>query len=84
MGVEPDTLDPAGQTTTTIANMVDYWVLREQVGIDPRLAHWSVAPSPAGHEHATPKVREVGEAIGVAFDDLDLVRDPLCVGIGQP
>lgn len=26
VGVDPDTLDPAGQTTTTIANMVDYMV----------------------------------------------------------
>jgi peptide/nickel transport system substrate-binding protein len=26
IGVEPDTLDPAGQTTTTIANIVDYAV----------------------------------------------------------
>jgi ABC-type transport system substrate-binding protein len=26
IGIEPDTLDPAGQTTTTVANMVDYAV----------------------------------------------------------
>lgn len=50
VGIDPDTLDPAGQTTTTVQNMVDY-VVETLVGIDqngdivPRLAErWEVAP----------------------------------------
>jgi peptide/nickel transport system substrate-binding protein len=49
VGVEPDTLDPAGQSTTTIANMVDYAVetlvrIDREGNIQPGLAKsWEVS-----------------------------------------
>ncbi len=43
VGIDPDTLDPAGQTTTTVQNMVDYVVetlvsVDDQGTVEPRLA----------------------------------------------
>lgn len=49
IGVEPDTLDPAGQTTTTIANTVDYAVetlveIDKEGALQPGLAEsWEVS-----------------------------------------
>src|SRR5262247_1052359 len=50
VGVDPDTLDPVQQTTTTVGNMVDYMVetltkLAPDGSIQPSLAEsWSVSP----------------------------------------
>src|SRR5581483_9942028 len=50
IGIDPDTLDPAGMTTTTVANVVDYVVetltLLDQKGeVHPMLAEsWTVSP----------------------------------------
>lgn len=50
VGIDPDTLDPAGMTTTTVANMVDYIVetlvkIDKDGNIKPGLAKsWQVAP----------------------------------------
>ncbi|HEX6988935.1 MAG TPA: ABC transporter substrate-binding protein, partial [Bacillota bacterium] len=50
VGIDPDTLDPAGQTTTTVQNMVDYVVetlvdIDQEGAIQPGLAEsWEVAP----------------------------------------
>ncbi|MDP9460277.1 MAG: ABC transporter substrate-binding protein, partial [Actinomycetota bacterium] len=43
VGIDPDTLDPAGQTTTTVQNMVDYVVetlvsVDDEGTVEPRLA----------------------------------------------
>jgi len=50
VGVDPDTLDPAQQTTTTVGNIIDYVVetltrLTPDGSIQPHLAEsWSVSP----------------------------------------
>ncbi|MBO8142415.1 MAG: ABC transporter substrate-binding protein [Firmicutes bacterium] len=50
VGIDPDTLDPAGMTTTTVANMVDYIVetlikIDKDGNIKPGVAEsWEVAP----------------------------------------
>jgi len=50
VGIDPDTLDPVQQTTTTVGNMVDYVVetltkLAPDGSIQPHLAEsWSVSP----------------------------------------
>lgn len=49
IGIEPDTLDPAGQTTTTVANLVDYAVetlveIDKEGNLQPGLAEsWQVS-----------------------------------------
>src|SRR5262245_66673563 len=67
VGVDPDTLDPVQQTTTTVGNMVDYVVetltkLVPDGSIKPLLAEsWSVSPD--GLQY-TFKLRQ-----GIAFHD---------------
>src|SRR5215467_13299007 len=67
VGIDPDTLDPVQQTTTTVGNMVDYVVetltkLAPDGSIQPHLAaSWSVAPD--GLQY-TFKLRQ-----GVTFHD---------------
>ena len=67
IGIEPDTLDPAGQTTTTVANMVDYAVetlvkIDKDGNLQPGLAE-SWEESPDG-KSITFKLRE-----GITFHD---------------
>jgi peptide/nickel transport system substrate-binding protein len=67
IGIEPDTLDPAGQTTTTVANIVDYAVetlveIDKDGNIQPGLAE-SYEESKDGRT-ITFKLRE-----GVTFHD---------------
>ncbi|EKP95326.1 ABC transporter substrate-binding protein [Thermaerobacter subterraneus] len=67
VGIDPDTLDPAGMTTTTVANMVDYIVetlvkIDKDGNIQPALAEsWQVAPD---GRSITFKLRQ-----GVKFQD---------------
>jgi peptide/nickel transport system substrate-binding protein len=50
IGIDPDTMDPAGQTTTTVSNLVDYvletLIFSDQEGkLKPMLAtEWQVSP----------------------------------------
>src|SRR5581483_6411968 len=86
IGIDPDTLDPAGMTTTTVANVVDYVVetltLLDQKGeVHPMLAEsWTVSPD--GTQYTFKLRKGVTFHDGTPFDakaakwNLDRLKDP--------
>ncbi len=86
VGVDPDTVDPVQQTTTTVANMVDY-VVETLTFLDPEgktrplLAEsWTVAPD--GTQYTFKLRKGVTFHDGTPFDasavkwNLDRIKDP--------
>jgi ABC-type oligopeptide transport system substrate-binding subunit len=64
VGIDADTLDPEGQTTTTVANMVDYmfdalvWYNDERSGVEPGQAQYTkIVPQLAAGWTASPDGR---------------------------
>ena len=86
VGVDPDSLDPAQMTTTTVANMVDYVVetltfLDQDGKVRPMLAEsWTVSPD--GTQYTLKLRKGVAFHDGTPFDakavkwNLDRLKDP--------
>jgi ABC-type transport system substrate-binding protein len=86
VGIDPDTLDPAGMTTTTVANIVDYVVetltfLDQKGEVRPMLAEsWTVSPD--GTQYTFKLRKGVNFHDGTPFDakavkwNLDRIKDP--------
>ncbi len=95
VGIDPDTLDPAGQTTTTVQNMVDYVVetllrVNEDGEVVPHLAT-SVETSEDGLTVDVELEQDVVFHDGKPFDaeavvfNLERIIDPdLTVPLGSP
>jgi peptide/nickel transport system substrate-binding protein len=86
VGIDPDTLDPAQFTTTTVANIIDYIVetltfLDPKGEVRPMLAE-SWAASPDGTQYTIKLRRGVAFQDGTPFDasavkwNLDRIKDP--------
>ncbi len=86
IGIDPDTLDPIGTTTTTAGNVVDYvaetlTIIDPQGKVLPHLAEsWTISPN--GREYTLRLRRGVTFHDGTPFDaaavkwNLDRVADP--------